>query len=266
MWSTVVLALATVSGCLAGEQPSTEQVVVTDDLEYAGGLSLSVHAPSAPGPWPTVVLMHGAGLDRRDYEAFANRLAERGAVVFNADWNVLASSLQIGVEQIACVVRYAHLRGPDFGADPGRVVLVGHSTAALSVIGAVTRSEDGNDICDIDASEVPDALALLAPGQLPGWQWQVSSLSRGPGMRVAVVRGADDDLVNPWVSERMVEILGDAGYDVTLEVVPGGHYDLVMVGVGAPDGTRDGSTPDGNGADMTISIILDLVRPAVVRD
>ncbi len=256
----VVMAL------VAASCSRTELTRFDDDIEYIEGRQLGVHAPVAEGPWPVVVLLHGAGRDRHAYEVFADHLAERGAVVFNADWSVLPPSTAVALEEISCAVRYARKHAADFGGDPERVVLVGHSTAAAYAGRVATGRDDLMGACRIDASASPDGLALLSSAGIPGGQpWPYSSLGGNPELCVAVVHGRDDEVASPSRSIRTATILEEAGYDVSLEMVPGAHNDLVMVETSDPDRSEDGTGSDRQAADAVIAVIIDLVSDTSER-
>lgn len=129
--------------------------VVAQDLEYAS------HDPD--GPWtphlmdiyasgkgqglPLVVLFHGGALSKGGsaYPRIAEDLVARGAVVASADWtdrppaalldmgeslDTIVARGQQTVDELACAVDFAISQAPKYGADPNRLVLVGHSAGA----------------------------------------------------------------------------------------------------------------------------------------
>ncbi len=81
-----------VGGCAAGATPSVTKI---SDIAYE--LSnplllpgvLDVYAPATAGPWPVVVMFHGApsGVSTKsDYRDHARKVADLGFVVFVPDW------------------------------------------------------------------------------------------------------------------------------------------------------------------------------------
>ena len=246
-----VLVVAMFLAACTGET----SVVSTRDLEYVDGHELDIHAPTGVDGLPVVVILHGAGLERRRYEPFARRIAETGAVALNVDWDVLPRNFEEASEQIACAVRFARVRAPGVGGDPERIVLVGHSSAAPWATRAAIVGDEYDGVC-AGGDSVADALAILAPSSVPGgWPWEHSLLRQRPGLDVVVVHGADDDVADPLFGRRTAEALSAAGHDARVEIVPGGHFDLVMIPVGLPDGTE----PDEAAADRAIEAILELV-------
>lgn len=244
----LLLAASMIASCAGA---SSEPV---RGVEYIEGQKLDVLFPgeSVESP-PIVVLLHGAGLDRTDYEAFASGLADAGAVVFNASWDVLPPTERDALDQIACAVRYARTEGVALGADPDRVVLVGHSTAAVFAGEVATHGDQYVGDCSIEGSALPAALALISPAQVTGGTpWRLRSLG-GPLPRTAVVHGVDDSVARPRLSERIARDLEANGYEVNLHLIEGDHYSVVKIDLGGADLT------DSSSGDNTIRIVLDLV-------
>lgn len=226
------------------------------DVEYIDGQNLDIHFPDrAVSSPPVVVLLHGAGLDRHDYEAFAEGLADAGAVVFNADWAVLPPTKQVALEQVACVVRYARAEGDARAADTNRIVLVGHSTAAVYAGEVATRGDEYTGACPSDGSALPAALALISPAQVTGGApWDLQTLGGNSQLRIGIVHGVGDLVARPSLSERIARDLDGNGYDVDLHLIEGGHYDVVMIR------RADGESIDQQPGQTTIDIVLDLVE------
>jgi acetyl esterase/lipase len=244
-----------VAGLVLVSCGSDTSVVSTRDVEYVEAHLLDVYAPADADRLPVVVLLHGAGVDRRDYEPFAERLAEAGALALNVDWDVPPTSVEGASEQIACAVRFSRTRAAEFGGDPNRVVLVGHSSAAPWATRAALVGDEYEGACASEEHVLPDALALLAPSSVPGgWPWEHSLLALRPELDVAVVHGIDDTVASTSVGRRTAEQLSDAGHEVSLEIVPGGHFDLVMI----PALTGGAAEPDVEAADRAIEAILEL--------
>lgn len=246
---TVVLMVALVS-CSQPESVTVRQV------EYIEGQHLDVHHPEgSTKSLPIVVIFHGAGLDRDDYEAFARRTARAGSVTFNADWAVLPATNRKALEQIACAVRYARDEGQALGADPDRLVLVGHSSSAVYAGEVATSGVEYTGECTVAGSALPTALALISPSQVPGGPpWSQQSLGGNPQLRAAVVYGIDDSVVRPGIPHRIEQVLSEHGYGVSLHPVEGGHFDILLIDL---DG--DGAI-DPELADPVIEVVLSLAE------
>lgn len=211
-------------------------VELASGVEFVGDRRLDAIGPAErSGLLPGVILLHGAGLERDAYRDLAEAIAVRGAVVFVADWRVLPSMQNGGLEDAACAVRYARAHAGEFGLDPGKIVMVGHSTGGVFAGRIGTDGDSFGGECLEPGTALPDALVIVSPAQVPGGPpWPHPSIGGHLDMPVAVIHGLDDDVVSPRLSDRTAAVLRDAGYSVTLLKVPGGHYEVVMVD--SPDG------------------------------
>jgi acetyl esterase/lipase len=129
--------------------------VVAADLEYANydpegpwtPHLMDIYASGQGQGLPLVVILHGGALRKSwsGYSRLAEDLVAQGAVVASADWTDRppAALLDMGesleaidvrvqqtLDEAACAVDFAVSRASQYGADPTRVVLVGHSAGA----------------------------------------------------------------------------------------------------------------------------------------
>jgi acetyl esterase/lipase len=106
-------------------------------------LRMDIYAPTAVGPWPTVLLLAGgpkAPGDQTYMNSAAFAVAARGAVVMAVSWREGAQyggGWPTSFRDVGCAVGVARRMGPAYGARPDRVVLVGHSLGgwAAAVVG-----------------------------------------------------------------------------------------------------------------------------------
>lgn len=106
-------------------------------------LHMDIYAPTAAGPWPTVLLLAGgpkAPGDQTYMNSAAFAVAARGAVVMTVSWREGAQyggGWRTSFRDVGCAVGVARRMGPRYGARPDRVVLVGHSLGgwAAAVVG-----------------------------------------------------------------------------------------------------------------------------------
>ena len=224
-------------------------------------LGLDIAAPASGGPWPLVVMLRGgpSAPNGRDYLApLAEALAVRGAVVFvpdvrqSADY---AGGFPATFQDIACAIGVARRLAPAYGADPGRVTLMGHSLggwtgAVVALTGAAIHAAAGDlrrdgrpahaggvrrcrrqrrhrtagsrpgrrrhgRVPGGDRMAKPEAWAAVDPFAL---------LLRHPAGPEAipflVVQGGADSVVKPSVSQDFATALQAAGYAVRLLVLP----------------------------------------------
>ncbi len=136
-------------------------------------LHFEIYAPTSGGPWPLIVLEPGGNLppgQPGDYlDQMATALAGQGTVVMVGQWRQSvqwAGRSPDSFADVACAIGVARRMGPTFGANPDRVVLVGHSMATrpVAVIGlTATAFTPAPGSCDSTAGSLrPDAWADLA--------------------------------------------------------------------------------------------------------
>lgn len=136
-------------------------------------LHFEIYAPTSGGPWPLVVLEPGGKIapwEAGDYlDQMATAVAGRGAVVMVGQWRQLtewAGRFPDSVADVACAIGVARMIGPDFGANPDRVVLAGHSMASrpVAVLGLTAEPfTPASGACDATAGSLrPEAWVALA--------------------------------------------------------------------------------------------------------
>jgi acetyl esterase/lipase len=98
-------------------------------------LAMDIAAPTSGGPWPLIVFLVG-GAESPDerypdiYGPFAEAIAGQGAVVMVTSWRIgveWGGGYPTSFEDVACAVGVARRIGPDYGANPDQVSLVGSS-------------------------------------------------------------------------------------------------------------------------------------------
>ena len=229
--------------------PATE---VVKDIAYTSTASLDVYAPTAPGPWPVVVAVHGYSGSRNSLIHLSNTLASEGAVVFNLEMTMIEPFLP-AIEQVSCAVRFARATAADYRGDPSRITLVGGSGgAAASAVVALAGDDFEGDCLVVEGSALPNAVVghegpydwairaydpqrfdpLVVEEENPGLLDAIdpySYIGGNPNLTVRLIHGIDDDDtvfdVPPEVSIEFHETLTDAGYDTDLIIIEGGSHD-----------------------------------------
>jgi hypothetical protein len=130
---------------------------------------LDVYAPVGAKDLPLVVLFHGnpTAVDKTgsgivDYPSVIEEIASRGAVVVSANWGVYDAPMPVDVpawvdsfdqgrDETACALSYAAAHAADWGADPQRLVVIGHSGGATQVSPAVLGQTKQFAGCAADA-------------------------------------------------------------------------------------------------------------------
>jgi acetyl esterase/lipase len=183
-------------GCSAGTgQTQAPKATKTSDVAYESANPvlvpgvLDVYAPDRAGPWPVVVMFHGApgadpATDRSYLSEQARRVAKLGFVVFNASWGHVPGGavgtpthdeLLAVQSEAACAVEFARAHAAEYGGDPATMIVFGHSGGAHAAAMAVfTRPEasagclGGATLGEIDALVTWEGNWLLSVNE-PDW-------------------------------------------------------------------------------------------------
>ena len=182
---------------------------------------------------PTLLLLHGTGGDENDLLPLGRMLDERAALL-SPRGKVLENGmprffrrLSIGVFDEEDLVNRTHeLAGfvqravSEYDLDPRRLFAVGFSNGA----------------------NIAASLLLLHPGLLAGAVLLRAMVPFEPetspdlqGTRAYLAAGRSDQMIPPESTERLAQLLREAGAEVTLDWQPGGHG----IGRGEIEAARD---------------------------
>jgi len=166
-----VLALALLATVgYAAPAVSQTGVRIQNGIVYATtesvSLKLDAYLPTAPGPHPGVIVIHGGGwytgIRGWDRELGVG-LAQAGFVAFGVDYRLApAFTYPAPVEDVQTAVRWIRAHGSEFGVDPGRLGAIGesaggHLAALLAVLGSGARDT---------GSRIAAAVSLSGPMDL----------------------------------------------------------------------------------------------------
>ncbi|WP_286719654.1 alpha/beta hydrolase [Devosia sp. 63-57] len=114
---------------------------VGDGIAYADGTrhKLDVYAPEQRGaPAPVVFFIYGGGWnrgERSDYQFVGRALASRGFVTVIADYRLVPEVVYPGfLEDSANALRWVQDNIANYGGDPNRLFLAGHSAGAYNAV------------------------------------------------------------------------------------------------------------------------------------
>ena len=189
-----------------------------------------VLAPAGDATLPTVVLLNGGGklfTERRYQAPLAVELAKRGSVVFLIAYRGFSTGSYVEQDSWSdarCAIRYARAHTEEYGGDPSRVVVVGHSQGALMGLDIAIHPEEEAEACLADGSAIPDGVVALGS---PRPSLAGAADSAPP---LWLYSGSEDDVSGDWV-----EGLRDRGFDAEGQILPGVTHDEITDPAAVPD-------------------------------
>ncbi len=212
---------------------------------------LDVYAPEQPpaGPMPVVMFYYGGGWNsgsRKEYGWAGQALASRGFLVVVPDYRVVPAVVYPSfVEDCAAAVRWAQDHAAEYGGDPKRILLTGHSAGAYMAL-QLALDDDFLRAAGVDYASIKGAVGLSGPYDFypfdvpssrdafasypdPKATQPISYAARPHRPPVLLVQGEKDKLVGPHNSINLDKLLRAAGNPSTLRLYPGlTHPDTVL--------------------------------------
>ena len=219
---------ATASTAPSTTTTTVSGVAITDPVPCGANeceVPVDILAPDTGEDLPTVVLVPGGpgSFGERLYMMdLAAGLAKRGAVVFLAAYrsSVTGNTDEESLPDIRCAVRFARANTSQYGGDPERVVLVGHSFGSELVMRAGVQADAESPGCLADGSGVPDSVVALSEFTDP----LTDMTAAGPPL--LLIGGADDAFSAS--GEERAQQLRDAGFEAEYVELEGtDHMEIV---------------------------------------
>ncbi len=228
----------------------TADLTVTRDLAYEPGPrhALDVYRPAHAGAkLPLVIFIYGGswhGGEKSEYPFVAASLAHEGAVVMVPDYGIYPQTLYPGfLEDNAAAVAWGFAHAAEYGADPHRVFLVGHSAGAYNVamltldptwlqhVGLAATDLAGvvgiSGPYDFLPMTDPAIAAVFAPGG-DGPVTQPITYARAQTPPMLLLVGSDDRTVGEGDTIRLTNRLHALGAPVADKIYPGvGHVGII---------------------------------------
>lgn len=220
-----------------------------EGLAYGPGARhrLDLYRPMGKGPFPVVVFFYGGGWDsgeRGDYLFVGQRLAAAGYLAVIPDYRLYPEVVfPAFLEDCARAVAWTGGHAREFGGDPGRLALMGHSAGAYNAM-MLALDEGFRETAGWPASGLSAVIGLAGPydfrpfdsallqGVFGGWPdgdaTQPISFARGDAPPLLLATGEDDTTVLPENSVRLARAMTRAGGEASLVRYPGmGHIGIV---------------------------------------
>jgi len=214
-----------------------------------GGSWLDVYAPAErQGALPVIVFIYGGSWrsgDKDDYEFLGAALASRGFVTVLPDYRLVPEvRFPDFVGDCAAAVRWVEDHAGEYGGDPRRVVLVGHSAGAYNAI-MLALAGDYLRAAGVDASAIRGAVGLAGPydfipfdvdatrnafGQAPDpVLTQPVHFARADAPPLLLLWGEDDTTVGPRNLESLARVQRAAGGSVETKIYENvDHVDILL--------------------------------------
>jgi acetyl esterase/lipase len=227
------------------------------DVPYASGdrHALDVYVPKGAAstkPKPLVVFFYGGSWqngDRRDYLFVGEALASRGFVTMIPDYRRYPETRYPGfMDDAAAAVAWARAHAADYGADPDRVFLMGHSAGAhIAMLLTTDRrylAQHGFDMHALRGAIglagpydfLPlqdDTLEAIFPADLREDSQPINHVD-GHEPPIFLGVGSADHTVDPGNTTRFAARLEAAGDRVELKRYAGINHAMIVGSLGRP--------------------------------
>lgn len=220
--------------------------------EPAHRLSLDVYRPAGPttGPVPVVVFIYGGSWkrgSRAQYAFVGDRLAKQGVLAIVADYRTFPRTVFPGfVMDAAAAVAWARQHAAEYGGDPQRLFVAGHSAGAQ--IAALIGTDAGylaphglrpRDLAGVIGLSGPYDFDIAGYEDVfgPEAQWPHTQAIRfvdGDEPPFLLVHGTGDTVVEAVDSRILADKLRGTGVEATLLWLPEGGHLAPLVGIRAP--------------------------------
>jgi acetyl esterase/lipase len=227
----------------------SKRVAETRDVAYGGNPRerLDIYAPRRAGSYPVVVFFYGGSWeegDRGAYRFVGTALAERGIVTVIPDYRVYPEVRFPGfLEDGAQAVRWVRDSIADYGGDPGRIVVAGHSAGA-HIAAMLALDPQWLRQAGLDPRDLSGLVGLAGPYDFLPLRSETLKTIFGPEQTrdstqpinfasaaappSLLIAGAKDTVVDPGNTTRLAARLREVGASVEAYLYPGvGHAGLV---------------------------------------
>lgn len=216
-------------------------------------LALDIYRPqgAGTGSTATVVFFYGGGWQRgsrSQYQFVGRRLARNGVLAIVADYRTWPATEFPGfVEDAARAVAWSHAHAGEYGGDPARLFLAGHSAGA-QIAALVATDPRYLARHDLEPGDLAGVIGLAGPydfeingqyrkvfGDPSQWpQAQALNFVDGGEPPFLLIHGADDRVVEARDSTLMADKLRASDVPVELIILPGAGHSTPLLGLYDP--------------------------------
>lgn len=229
---------------------SPRNVVVHKNLEFDGPnrLDLDAYAPATAGNAPVVVFFYGGSWEsgkRKWYSYVGKTLASNGVVTFIPDYRKYPDvQFPEFVNDAAAAMRWARDHAAEFGGDPSRIYVMGHSAggqiAALIACDERYLKSVGMELSDLSGMIglagayaflpfVEEEPQIFGASETDQHDSQPINFVNGKEPPLLLLQGEDDDEVEPSNAIKMAERAKSLGASAELKLYPGvGHASIIL--------------------------------------
>lgn len=266
-----LLMVAVVPQAQGQGQADVADLRVERDIPYAGskdedkGLrSLDVYAPKSGGGHAIVVWVHGGGWrkgDKAQVGVKPRAFADRGFILVSVNYRLVpAVTYKEQADDVARGIAWAHAHAKDYGGNPERVYLLGHSAGAqlvtlagiddrfLKAAGLPLSTLKGVIPLDGAAYDVPRRIEQGGPKEQPSFEQvfgkdvarqqtasATSHIAKGKNIPPFLIFHIAGREVSRVQSENLGKLLTEAGVQAKVVSAEGKTHDSLSQDLGKPD-------------------------------
>jgi len=277
-WAVLLLVLSAAASCgvptldipviydagKIGERFYQEYPLIEADVPYVENPEplqvMDIFKTDSEGLAPVVVFVHGGTWQwtrRNDYGALAETFTKRGFVTVLVDYRVYPEDTYPAfVDDTAWALNWIMQHIDEYGGDPDRVFLLGHSAGSHLIALTLTDDTFRNKLT-FDPMKLKGLVLLSGPyhfnirvgrgiedavrgamgSQENFTKAQPIFYTRGDLPPILMMVGEDDRLAVPSMNIEYYEALKEAGADISLKVLPNNdHYAIVLAMVEGYEG------------------------------
>lgn len=228
---------------------------VAQDVAFGDGprRKLDVYAPPGASQRPVIVFIYGGSWtsgSKGDYAFAGAALAAHGFVTVIPDYRLVPTvRFPSFIEDCAAAVRWTADHAQEYGGDPSRIVLVGHSAGAYNVMMLALDAHYLRD-AGVDAGRLRGAVGLSGPydflpfdvdatrnafGQAPdSMLTQPVHFARADAPPLLLLWGEADTTVGPRNLRSLDAAMHAAGGRVESKTYPGVNHVDIMLALSRP--------------------------------